>query len=59
MFGSWAMTGEHYVRHVAAVPLLAERFDLERLVARYDLGQANQALADMRSGVTLKPVLAP
>ncbi len=59
VFGSWAMTGEHYVKHVAAVPLLAQRFDLGRLVTRYHLGQANQALADMRSGVTLKPVLSP
>lgn len=59
VFGSWAMTGEHYVRHVAAVPLLAARFDIERLVTRYELGQADQALADMRSGVTLKPVLTP
>ena len=59
VFGSWAMTGEHYVRHVAAVPLLAARFDLSRLVTRYPLEEADRALADMRSGVTLKPVLTP
>ncbi len=53
------MTGEHYVKHVAAVPLLAQRFDVGGLVTRYDLGQADQALADIRSGVTLKPVLSP
>ncbi len=63
VFGSWAMTGEHYVRHVAAVPALAARFDLARLVTRYPLAEAEQALADMRAGrgaqAGARPVAAP
>jgi hypothetical protein len=59
VFGSWAFTGQHYQDYVASVPLLAQRFDLARLITRYDLTDANQALTDMRSGTTLKPVLAP
>lgn len=58
VYGSWAFAGEHYLDYVASVPLLAERFDLGRLITHYDLDDANQALADMRSGTTLKPVLS-
>jgi threonine dehydrogenase-like Zn-dependent dehydrogenase len=57
VLGSWAFTGKHYIDYVASLPLLAQRFDLARLVTRYDLTDANDALADMRSGATLKPVL--
>lgn len=58
VFGSWAFAGEHYTDYVASLPQLAQRFDLARLATRYDLTEANQALADMRSGATLKPVLS-
>ena len=44
--------------YVTSLPQLAQRFDLARLATRYDLTEANQALADMRSGATLKPVLS-
>lgn len=58
VFGSWAFAGEHYTDYVASLPQLAQRFDLARLATRYDLTEANKALADMRCGATLKPVLA-
>ncbi len=57
VFGSWAFAGDHYLEYVATLPLLAERFDLSRLVSRYPLTEANRALADMRAGRVLKPVL--
>ena len=57
--GSWAFAADHYRRYVATLPQLTQRFDLTRLVTQYPLEDVNGALADMRSGVTLKPVLSP
>jgi threonine dehydrogenase-like Zn-dependent dehydrogenase len=57
--GSWAFAGEHYITYLATLPRLAERFDVARLVTQYPLEEVNRALADMRSGETLKPVLTP
>jgi aryl-alcohol dehydrogenase len=44
------------------VPTLAElvaagRFPLEKLVTHYDFGQIQEAVDDMVSGKTIKPVL--
>ncbi|MFB9565456.1 zinc-binding dehydrogenase [Saccharopolyspora hordei] len=57
VLGSWAFSPANHLHHVRSVPRLAARFDLSQLVTRYDLSAVNQALADMRSGATLKPVL--
>ena len=57
--GSWAFAADHYQGYVATLPQLTRRFDLTRLVTQYPLEDVNRALADMRSGVTLKPVLTP
>lgn len=35
----------------------AGRFPFERLITYYELAQINEAIADMRSGVTIKPIL--
>jgi threonine dehydrogenase-like Zn-dependent dehydrogenase len=59
VIGSWAFSAEHYERYVATLPQLVERFDVVRLVTEYPLSQVNQALADMRAGTILKPVLSP
>ena len=42
-----------------SLPQLAARFDLARLITRYPLEEANQALADMASGSVMKAVLVP
>jgi threonine dehydrogenase-like Zn-dependent dehydrogenase len=57
MMGSWAFSPQNHLDYVLSVPKLAARFDLGRLVTTYRLEQANEALADMRAGRTLKPVL--
>jgi threonine dehydrogenase-like Zn-dependent dehydrogenase len=57
--GSWAFAADHYQGYVATLPQLTKRFDLTRLVTQYPLREVNRALAEMRSGVTLKPVLSP
>jgi threonine dehydrogenase-like Zn-dependent dehydrogenase len=57
--GSWAFAADHYHGYVATLPQLTRRFDLTRLITQYPLEEVNAALADMRSGVTLKPVLSP
>jgi threonine dehydrogenase-like Zn-dependent dehydrogenase len=59
VYGSWAFAEAHYARYVATLPQLAARFDLARLITRYPLEEANQALADMASGSVMKAVLAP
>ena len=59
VYGSWAFAEAHYARYVATLPQLAARFDLGRLVTRYPLEEANQALTDMASGSVMKAVLAP
>ena len=59
VYGSWAFAEAHYGRYLNTLPQLAARFDLGRLVTRYPLAEANQALADMASGAVMKAVLAP
>lgn len=57
VYGSWAFAESHYARYVETLPLLAERYDLTRLVTPYPLADANQALADMGAGKVMKAVL--
>ncbi len=57
MYGSWAFAEPHYARYVRSLPELVKRFDLDKMVATYDLEQANEALADMASGAVMKAVL--
>ena len=57
VLGSWAFSAADHVEYVRSVPALAERFDLSALLTHYPLDRANDALDDMRSGRTLKPVL--
>lgn len=57
VLGSWAFSPQHHIDYVRSVPKLKEQFDLSALVTAYDLERANDAVADMRSGKTLKPVL--
>lgn len=59
MFGSWAFAEPHYAGYIRSLPQLAQRFDLARMVTRYPLAEANQALADMASGSVMKAVLVP
>ena len=59
VLGSWAFSAADHLEYVRSVPALAQRFDLSALVTHYPLADANVALADMRSGTTLKPVLVP
>ena len=54
--GSWGFAEKHYLGHMRALPRLAARFDLARLISRYDLIDANTALQDMAGGRVLKPV---
>jgi threonine dehydrogenase-like Zn-dependent dehydrogenase len=55
--GSWGFAEKHYLAYLAALPHLSARFDLPRLITRYPLEDANQALADMAAGRVMKPVL--
>ena len=55
--GSWGFAEKHYLGHVNALPHLAARFHLPRMITRYPLADANQALADMAAGRVMKPVL--
>src|SRR5215207_3805530 len=55
--GSWGFAEKHYLGHIQALPQLADRFDLPRLITRYELEDAGRALADMASGRVMKPVL--
>lgn len=57
VLGSWAFSAADHLQYVRSVPALAQQFDLQALVSHYRLDDANQALEDMRSGRTLKPVL--
>jgi threonine dehydrogenase-like Zn-dependent dehydrogenase len=57
VLGSWAFSAADHLQYVKSVPALAARFDLSTLVTHYPLDRANDALDDMRSGRTLKPVL--
>lgn len=59
MLGSWAFAEPHYAGYMRTLPQLAQRFDLARMVTRYPLAEANQALADMASGSVMKAVLVP
>jgi len=55
--GSWGFAEKHYLGHIEALPQLAARFDLARLITRYRLEDADMALADMEAGRVMKPVL--
>jgi threonine dehydrogenase-like Zn-dependent dehydrogenase len=55
--GSWGFAEKHYLGHIQALPRLAERFDLARLITRYPLAEANEALSAMVAGRVMKPVL--
>ena len=55
--GSWGFAEKHYLGHIQALPRLADRFDLPRLITRYPLAGANEALAAMAAGRVMKPVL--
>jgi threonine dehydrogenase-like Zn-dependent dehydrogenase len=55
--GSWGFAEKHYIGHIDALPRLAARFDLPRLITRYPLADTNRALADMAAGQVMKPVL--
>jgi threonine dehydrogenase-like Zn-dependent dehydrogenase len=55
--GSWGFAEKHYLGHLQALPRLAARFDLPRLITRYALDEANHALADMAAANVMKPVL--
>ena len=57
--GSWAFAGEDFIAYVKSLPALVRRFDPSRMVTEYALADVNEALADMQSGRTLKPVLVP
>jgi len=57
ILGSWGFAEKHYLGHIQALPRLAARFDLPRLMTRYPLEDANRALADMAAGRVMKPVL--
>ncbi len=57
LHGSWAFAERHYLGHLNALPAIAARFDLERLIARYPLDRVNDAMADMAGGRVMKPVL--
>src|SRR5215212_672829 len=54
--GSWGFAEKHYLGHIQALPRLAARFDLRRLITRYDLEDVNSALQDMATGRVMKPV---
>ena len=54
--GSWGFAEKHYLGHIEALPRLAARFDLPRLITRYNLEDANDALRDMAAGSVMKPV---
>jgi threonine dehydrogenase-like Zn-dependent dehydrogenase len=58
VLGSWAFSGTDFLDYMTSIPRLRERFDLRRLVTTYKLGEANQALADVRAGSVLKAALA-
>jgi threonine dehydrogenase-like Zn-dependent dehydrogenase len=55
--GSWGFAEKHYLGHIRALPQLADRFDLPRLITRYELEDAGRALDDMGAGRVMKPVL--
>jgi threonine dehydrogenase-like Zn-dependent dehydrogenase len=57
VYGSWAFAEAHYLRYVQSLPRLAARFDLARLISRYPLSEANQALKDVAAGLVVKAVL--
>ncbi len=59
IFGAWAFAEAHYLRYVESLPALATRFDLDRLITRYPLAEANRALADVAAGSVMKAVLVP
>lgn len=57
MIGSWAFSARHYVDYVRSLPALNERFDLSAVTTSYDLASVVEAMADMRAGTVIKPIL--
>jgi len=57
VYGSWAFAESHYLKYVQSLPILAARFDLDRLVTPYPLTAVNDALGDVASGRVMKAVL--
>jgi len=57
VYGSWAFAESHYLKYVQSLPILAARFDLERLVTAYPLLEVNQAMSDVAEGKVMKAVL--
>ncbi|HEX5500242.1 MAG TPA: zinc-binding dehydrogenase [Thermomicrobiales bacterium] len=57
LHGSWAFGERHYLGHLQALPAMAARFDLTRLIAPYPLDRVNDAMTDMAAGRVMKPVL--
>ena len=41
---SWRFAEKHYLGHVGALPELAARFDVARLISRYPVERANIAM---------------
>ncbi len=58
LLGSWAFAERHYLGHLQNLPAIGDRFDLSRLVTYYPLAAVNEAMAEMATGRTMKPVLA-
>jgi threonine dehydrogenase-like Zn-dependent dehydrogenase len=58
VLGSWAFSPGDFVRYVGTVPALLERFELPRLVHRFGLEAAQEALDAARAGRVTKAVVA-
>ena len=48
VYGSWAFAESHYLKYVQSLPILAARFDLDKLVTPYALPDVNQAMSGCR-----------
>jgi threonine dehydrogenase-like Zn-dependent dehydrogenase len=59
VLGSWGLGPAHVVEYASSLPGLLQRFEVGRLVTRYPLAAANQALADAEAGRVTKAVLEP
>jgi threonine dehydrogenase-like Zn-dependent dehydrogenase len=54
--GSSGVAEKLYLGHIRALPRLAARFDMTRLITRYNMKDSDTALSDMGSGRVMKPV---
>ncbi|QHG85373.1 zinc-binding dehydrogenase [Rhodococcus rhodochrous] len=57
VLGSWAFSPQNHLEYVESLPRLTAHFDLASMVTEYPLTEADDAMADMRDGRTLKSVL--